>query len=283
MSTSNIKITKLTGAPTSNYFTWSMVMQAIFAKAKLLPLIIGTEVAPTDTAFLPDFLARQADCRAEIILRVDEDQFIYLTSNDPKVCWDKLKDVHCPKGFGTRIFLRRSFLYATQSEGEDMQTWIARVSSFSQRLQHINITVDDEDVMVVLIVGLLPIYNNFIASLDFMDPKDINLSNIITRLLNAQSTYQVSHPTVKKEDLDTDNAAMAASKSRSQSGRNITCFWCMDTGHTTYQCRVKEDFIKEKETAGREKVHSGAVAYDGDYGFLSDDRNVAMIAEVHYL
>jgi hypothetical protein len=81
----------------TNYAEWSVRMEAVLVRADLWDLVTGDEVLAADEKDprkKKDFGKRQATCRAEMILRIDDSQLAHVNNADPKAVWDSLAKVH---------------------------------------------------------------------------------------------------------------------------------------------------------------------------------------------
>jgi hypothetical protein len=72
-------------------------------------------------------------------------------------------------------------------EGDDMLVHINTVKALTDQLRSIEVNITDEDVYMVLLMNLLPSFDNLVTSLEFMSTKDVHLQFIITRLLHEVS------------------------------------------------------------------------------------------------
>ena len=75
------------------------------------------------------FRKREAQCRVEIVLRVDDSQLPHMADRSPMVVWNSLASVHRARRFGSRLQLRRNFITASMKEGQSMEGWIGDRSS----------------------------------------------------------------------------------------------------------------------------------------------------------
>jgi len=75
---------------------------------------------------------KMARTRAEIILRVEDNQLIHTISPDPMEIWLTLQRVHQATGFATSLSLRRKFLTAKKSDSQTMQAWIGQIQGLWQ-------------------------------------------------------------------------------------------------------------------------------------------------------
>jgi hypothetical protein len=73
------------------------------------------------------FTKREAQCRAEIMLRVEDSQLLHMANRSPKAVWESLASVHCARGFGNRLQLHQNFITAAMKEGQSMEGWIGEV------------------------------------------------------------------------------------------------------------------------------------------------------------
>jgi hypothetical protein len=69
---------------------------------------------------------------------------------------------------------------------QPMANWIAEVRGVAFHLEQIGVTVDDEDLILVLTMGLPKSFDTFVISLD-TDTTPLTLNHIVTRLLNEES------------------------------------------------------------------------------------------------
>lgn len=92
-------------------------------------------VAMTDAEFRLKFQAAldarstrsMAKSRAEMMLHVEEGQLAHMSSRNPRVVWESLKEVHRPEGFVTTVALRRRFLMALMRPGQSVTEWIGYI------------------------------------------------------------------------------------------------------------------------------------------------------------
>ncbi|KZV83809.1 hypothetical protein EXIGLDRAFT_587692, partial [Exidia glandulosa HHB12029] len=96
----------------------------------------------------------------------------------------RLENYFRPRGFGTRLVLRRRFFKLRMLPTETMVAWIARVDEYVGRLRGIGAVVPDDDIMVVLIEGLPKEYDGVITALDTVPDNMLTLGYIQHRLVN---------------------------------------------------------------------------------------------------
>ena len=239
-------------------------MEAVLVCADLWDLITGDEALKkyeSDEEKLKDFCKRQATCKAEMVLRVDDSQLAHMNDTDPKAIWESLAKVHRARGFGSRLQLRRHFITATMEYGQSMEGWIGEVRTRARRLEGVNVKVSDEDIIVVLTAGLPDTYTPVIISFDGIEPEKLTLDFVITRLLNEEAR-QAGH--------SYESTAMRAERVN-KFGGNVQCFYCLEMGHYSSSCPVKLKDNKAREDAGRQRLKESLAALRLDSDDESDD------------
>jgi hypothetical protein len=187
MSTSNLHFRKLDG---TNYAEWSIMMEAWLIKKGLWEIANGTETlidAGSKAKAVRAYEKCAAECRAEIVLHVEESQLSYVRNRDLKVIWDTFWDTYQARGYATRRALRRKFIALTKSDEMTMPAWIAEVRKHAYKLEECGVDVADEDIIMVLTAGLSPAYENFIITLDATPDDEFTLNYVITCLLNEEA------------------------------------------------------------------------------------------------
>jgi hypothetical protein len=266
----------------TNYTEWALCMEAILICGGFWDLVTGDEELDVDDesgAKGKLFRKREAQCKAEMVLRVEDSQLPHMADRSPKAVWNSLAAVHRAHGFGSRLQLHRNFITASMNANQSMESWIGKVRGLANRLQAIDVKILDEDIIVVLTAGLPSSYTPVVISFDAIDNSKLTLDFVITRLLNEEGRQTTLD--VKKES-DDDNTALNASKFSSK----IQCFYCLLMGHFASDCPKKAREIKEKEDEGRKRVQhatSAVPVYDEEYAFTSagvivdeDKENVAL-------
>ncbi|KAI5980357.1 hypothetical protein EDD15DRAFT_2147572, partial [Pisolithus albus] len=118
-----------------------------------------------------------------------------------------------------------------------MQAWIAEVRRTAFQLQEVDVSVSDEDIILVLTLGLPTSYESFVVSLDTTPPDQLTLDYVITRLMNEEARQSHSSSVVDSES----GALLTSAQNRARLGRrvaleNITCFNCGEKGHYQSHC-----------------------------------------------
>ena len=108
----------------TNYTEWALRMEAILIRGGFWDLITGDEKLAADGSDSKAFRKREAQCKAEIVLRVEDSQLPHMADRSPMAFWNSLAGVHRARGFGSRLQLRRNFITASMKENQSMESWI---------------------------------------------------------------------------------------------------------------------------------------------------------------
>lgn len=243
----------------SNYGTWKKLVKALLVRKGLWDVVSGDETLPSgspNTKPVRAFRKRQAEAGAEIILHVEPSQLPFIEDDDPHVVWENLAAMHQARGMATRLTVRRQFWKLEKGE-LSVQAFISEARRLANQLKDIGVTIDDEDIILVLTGGLPPSYDNFVVSLDSTPPADLSLEYVITRLLNEEARQLGLIPVA--ETLEHRNVAFAASVKRNLAF--ITCFNCQKKGHFANDCPEK----KKTETVAANIVTDPESDAEEDY------------------
>lgn len=215
----------------NNYEFWAPRMEAVLIRKGMWKVISGRERAPatTDADELMDWVDRQAEVCAELILSVEDGQLAHMSSPDPNIVWEELKRVHEARGLSTKLALTRTFLRMSKREDEAMVTWIGRVRSIATKRKAISAPCDDLFIIVVLTSGLPTTYQPLIVTLDSLDATALTVKTVITRLLNEEA-QQLSEQTAAQPATASSKTTAAAVLAE------VRCFNCNKLGHYKSVC-----------------------------------------------
>jgi hypothetical protein len=218
-----------------NYEVWRVLMEAVFTRKNVLDVAVGTTLWPTtgpNSKAVKDWDQKSAEARAEMILAVEINQLAHMTAPTAPEVWEELERVHCSCGFATKMALRRKFMSMHKPNDQKMSAWIGDVRSVAFRLSQVGVTVNDEDIILVLTMGLPASFDTFVIALDSTNAAALTLDYVIGRLLNEESRISIVTPSPSVPEV-----AYAANARRPLS--QITCFMCGKRGHYKINCPDK--------------------------------------------
>ena len=132
---------------------------------------------------------------------------------------------------------------------EAMSTWIGRVKSAAHQLGKIDVTVTDEDTILVLTNSLDATYDSFIISLDATPTKQLTLELVANHLLNEEVRRENRDELEGKGD-EADTAMVARVGSAVTAGPRV-CWRCGETGHYKQFCPHKKPKVDSDGAGGK--------------------------------
>jgi hypothetical protein len=229
-------------------------MKALLIKKGVWDIVDGTRIRPAGIPSTPavrTFLHKSAEALAEITLNVAPSQLSFINSDDPAVVWQELERVHQARGVSSRLTLRRRFWRLKKADDQSVQAFIGEARRLAMLLVDIGVTVEDEEMILVITGGLPPSYDHLLVSLDSTDPALLTVDFVVTRLLNEESRQTHSNA----DQLHHFEVAAAARTVKRRPLDQITCFSCGKRGH--YQSACPDKFKSDSSTAA-------AVSADAD-------------------
>jgi len=150
-----------------------------------------------------------------------------------------------------------------KKKGQPMSQWIADVRNAAFHLCAIEVQIDDEDLILILTMGLPPAYKTFVVALDATPAHDLTLDNIISCMLNEESC------TIEEEDniLKPNDKALSvtqvipAARCSHHPVSEITCFKCGKKGHYQINC------VNTVPVSHRKEVTNVVIEEEDDYSF----------------
>jgi len=122
-----------------------------------------------------------------------------------------------------------------EKKGDDMLVHINMVKALVDQLCSIEVNITNEDVYMVLLMSLLPSFDNLVTSLESMSTKDVDLQFIVARLLHGVS---------KKKEYESSETTTLLNKTHKSNEK--FCFYYKKFQHFVKNCLKKKNDEKEK-------------------------------------
>jgi hypothetical protein len=152
-----------------------------------------------------------------------------------KSAWEVLCGVHEAKTIGNKLFLQMRFFTIKMQKGDDMLVHINTVKALADQLCSIKVNIANENVYVVLLMSLLPSFDNLITSLESMCTKNLDLQFIVTRLL---------HEVSKRKECESSETTTLVNKTHKSNEK--LCFYYKKPSHFVRNCLKKKNDEQEK-------------------------------------
>ncbi len=216
-----------------NYEIWRVLIEAVFTRKNVHDVAVGLTPCPLigpNSKGVKEWDRKSAEACTKMILAVEVDQLTHMTAPTAVEVWTELERVHCLRGFATKMTLRRKFMTMHKSNNQRMSSWIGDVRSVVFRLKQAGISVDNEDIILVLTMGLPLSFDTLVVALDSTNASALTLDYVIARLLNEESRMTTTSSSLSR------NAAFRADTHTHRPISQITCFTCGKKGHYQINC-----------------------------------------------
>ena len=119
---------------------------------------------------------------------------------------------------------------------QSMSDWIAEVRLFAQCLHCLEVTIEDEDIILALTMGISHVYDMFIVTLDATPADQLDLHTVISRLLNKEFCHIII--AAAEEEKQEEATVTAALKPATPESKllHITCYNCGNKEHYQANC-----------------------------------------------
>ena len=115
-----------------------------------------------------------------------------------------------------------------------MSSWVSDVKNTAFQLESAGVPVIDEDIILALTEGLPDVFSMLIAALDSILPHDLDLTNVVTQLLNEEVQQRNDRTGRPGSERDDEPALAVVHKKRLVAG--IICFNYQGRGHYQSDC-----------------------------------------------
>ena len=180
----------------ANYMQWAMWMEAELIEKGLwgqVFLVLDTAGKSDDEikgewvkAVAKRSAKKMSEARATMVKRVETLQLVHMCEWDPMIIWDKLMAAYQVCRLATQLAKCCKFLMVAKMADELITVWASCVKGVAFDLEDIGGTVTDEDIIVVLTMGLGKEYVHFVASIDAMATQELTVDYVVTRMLNEE-------------------------------------------------------------------------------------------------
>jgi hypothetical protein len=267
----NKSLTNIDKLDADNYQTWKLLIEMVLLHQDLWSVVDGSWARPSEgDKDLAEWKKRANKAKALIILSLQLSQLEHVRRLEtPSEIWEKLKEVHEPKGRQHRLFLRRKFFTMKMQEGDSMQEHINKIKSLQDKLESMGATLQEEDVLTVLLASLPETYETLVIALESAGD-NLTEQQVIVRLLQEEARRKENALSNGKKEgeafLTTKGKFKGIPKAQKKTGSGSgpldkskdKCHSCGKVGHWAKDCRSKQSYDKKVTKASSEanEVHA---------------------------
>ena len=157
------EIEKFNGKNDFSY--WRMQMKNTLISQKLHKALAGKEKKHKDMSD-EDWEELDLEARASIILCLERDVAFLVDGEETAAgVWSKLETTFMTKSLTNRIYLKSKLYTCKMEEGSSIREYINKFDRIISDLKDIDVTVEDEDQALLLLLSLPKSYENLVQTL----------------------------------------------------------------------------------------------------------------------
>lgn len=213
-----------------------------YIEEKLDDILAGTDASSRDAV-----RKEEKSCVSIIVQSVHDSQLEYIKDKTlAKDMFDGLTAVFERKSIAGQLLLRKQLLTMKMSDGASMSEHFLHFDKSVRELKSIGAKMEEMDVICHLLLTLPKSYDNLVTALETMNPKDLTLEFVKSRLLDEN---------VKR---NSGGSSSKPSESHAMHVRNpdIVCFRCGKKGHVKSMCKSKVKKKKSTDSDSNKKSES---------------------------
>lgn len=209
---------------------------------------------------------QEKKCKQIIIESIDDDQLEYTKDvTFAKQMIDNFKAVYQRKSVASQLLLRKQLLTLKMHEGEAINDHFLKFDKLIRNLKSVGATMEDLDIICHLLLTLPKSYDNLVTAIETMNPKEITLEFVKSRLLEESR----KRGNGEKSGTSSGGHAMHARNP------DIICFLCGKKGHIKSMCKSKhQKKVNKSQTSQRHKGDAAnVVSGDKECSLCAFDEN----------
>lgn len=221
-------------------------------KKGLKPYVENTLVdilGATDAARHEQIKKEEKQCISIIVQSIHDSQLEYVKNKiRAKDMFDNLAAVFKRKSIAGKLLLRKQLLTTKMQESKNINDHFLNFDRKIRDLKSIGATMEEMDVICHLLLTLPKSYDNLRTAMETMNPRDLTLDFVKSRLLDEHGKRNINDSSSKSNEplaMNTKNP-------------NIICFKCGKQGHIKSRCKSKRTNKLQKASTNTNKTADNA-------------------------
>lgn len=234
----------------NNYETWTIQMKALMIKNDSWKYIIETGPEGDDANVKQEWEAGDQKAMADLILNIQPTELKQIKKcGSAKEIWLKLSEIFKSTGPARKATLLKALLHLKMMENEsDVRNHLREFFDLVDKLQDLDIHIDDELLTIMLLYSLPQHFENFRIAIESRDdlPKPDVLKIKIIEEFNARrngspnddSSAYFANVTRNRRFYPRSKFKRSTrwKEDRRTTNRGVTCWSCKEPGHTRNKC-----------------------------------------------
>ncbi|KRZ82890.1 Retrovirus-related Pol polyprotein from transposon TNT 1-94 [Trichinella sp. T8] len=223
-----------------NYSRWKFEIEAVLEARDCLDVVSGETTCPQkDESEIKAWKKRDALARSIISRSLDDFHHAFIrsckTSKEMMNCIVRIKE---QATVSSKLLVSSEFHAYTWKPGMNVASFIAGLNVIVNKMQSLQIELDDEIIIGKVIQCLPSDFDSFRQSWRLSAPKTVTLSDLTSQLLACESDQLCrSMQAVSIGEALVGKRTTSKEPNENSKKRNIECWNCKKKGHIRSECR----------------------------------------------
>jgi hypothetical protein len=289
MDGERVSFDKLEGA--SNWLTWKFQMRQVLEASELFDIVDGTvrtPMDPYDSGYAAELAAwKKGDAKARRAISTackTQPLLQIMNCKTAASMWSTLRSTYEQSSKSNIVFLQQRYYSFAKEPGDDIATFLSKLTEVVQQLKDQNESISDSMVMTKILMSLPAEYNHFHSAWESTRVEDQTMTNLRARLmaeelrLKAQGQIESVEALAAKRNFPRRNFSKRGHSSKENGGKNDKggkpkgkCFACGKTGHWKRDCplgKADASSVKKEGNASGDAFVCSASGDDRDVWIL---------------
>lgn len=259
----------------AQWMVWKFQVRVNLMASELVDYIEGTKEKPADLTVgthekdLAEWKKNDAKAQKVMVNSCGSNILIHLCNcSSAKAMWDKLHSVYEQTNDAAKQLLQERYHLYKKNPAHDIATHISTLQSMVQKLAAVNVTIDDNGLIMKILMTLPSDYRHFLSAWDSVATAEKTVLNLTNRLMVEESRCGLqsmnlnevskSEALLAKQSNVSKNKKYQQAQNTEKPKQRGKCYRCGSTEHFRRDCKAAVSSDKSKASSSK----------DGEKGFV---------------